>query len=137
MQVCVSVEHAPKRVNWSNEIILSSALNLLKKQGLKAAAKQLSVSRHALRQALNRRGLEFRTYAGYKKNVALPVQDRIFEISRFEGVDPFLAQEAITNKPDNGCSWPIGDLAKGHFNFCGKPRTQKAYCGECAKLAYI
>jgi len=51
---------------------------------------------------------------------------------------PFKAVEALNAKPENGCSWPIGDLESGNFKVCGAKRARhKSYCPSCLMLAQL
>lgn len=130
-----SIENC-KRINWNKGTILSDALEGVKNQGLSWTAKNLGIGIHALRFALRRRGIDSRVYA--RKYESHPKSDRLIRVPIVRAPDPFLAQEAILDKPDNGCSWPMGDLANGDFHFCGKLRKAgKPYCKGCCKRAYL
>jgi hypothetical protein len=135
-------ENAPivRRKTWLR-LDIAQALKDLETASLEVVAKQIGVSRNSLRFAINRAGIDLRAYRSFK---ARERDKRRFPKSASQSflapneAKPFVAMEAIEAKPDNGCSWPIGDLESGEFSFCGQPRLfKKAYCAACMGKAYV
>ena len=137
MTVSVQTAFSKKRINWNQGPILKLAIEGLKNHGLKKTANQLKISQSAIRFALKRRGIETRILRKSKPQ-SVRIADQICIVPRIKTDDPFLAQSAFEARPDNGCSWPIGELADGDFHFCGKPKLSgKSYCKACYSRAYI
>lgn len=130
-----------KRTSW-NEARIKQALVTLKTHNLRATAIKLDVSLNSLRHALSREGVSIRAYRklakGRKQLAHGHSRASAFVSPEIGGEErPFLAMAAFEDRPHNGCSWPIGDLDKGAFKFCDKPRvSKKPYCSECLKRAY-
>jgi len=137
MSVSIQSIVTKKRINWNNEPLLQTALENLKNHGLRKTAHKLNVSVCALRFALKRRGIRASAIT-YTKRTNVRIADKIGAISRVSTPNPLQAEEALEHKPDNGCCWPMGDLANGNFRYCGKPkRLGKSYCEQCYKRAYV
>jgi hypothetical protein len=125
-----------RRTVWSEDK-LEKALSALKISSFEQAAQRLNVTQASLSRALRRRGFSIRAHMARPKAKPAPAPAH-FKSDFYIGENaPFLAMQAFESKPDNGCSWPLGDLAGDSFSFCGKPRAAKgAYCPECFKRAY-
>ena len=45
------------------------------------------------------------------------------------GVDSSICLDALEAVPDDGCMWPIGDVGRPGFRYCGTPRRRgSSYC---------
>lgn len=131
-----------RRKTWL-QLDIAQALSDLERLSLRAVADKIGVSQNALRFAIDRAGIDLHAYRSAK------AKERAKLGPRFKGqikrsflspneAKPFVAMDAIEAKPDDGCSWPIGDLEEGEFSFCGQPRLfKKAYCAACMSKAYV
>jgi hypothetical protein len=132
---------AAQRKTWNNGDI-SQALTMLKTHDLKATSKQMDVTFHSLRQALSRAGISVRVYRKAMK-ARKAVAHHTNRPQAFIAPSPIdsnrseLAMLAFERKRENGCSFPIGNLDEGEFDFCNEPRMRlKPYCEACSKRAY-
>lgn len=128
------------RTVWNNERLREALTSLKTTKNIKETAKQLGVPTTNLSRALRRRGFVIRaTVARMKIDCGShKARTAIWGPNQFISDEaPFNAQAAFEAKPINGCSWPIGDLAKGDFRFCGAKRAKGSYCGACHERAHL
>lgn len=112
-------------VKWDSELV-AQALELLRKHGPALAAQRLGVSRNSLRDALRVRGhkVSMRTKIKLKKQAK---RTRAFVKPAENPMRPFIAMAAI-EADKGGCRYPLGDLDKENFRYCGRDVNRKGYC---------
>jgi len=121
-----SVMRIDRRPKWDDALV-DTALAMLKHDEPAFVAKKLNVPYHGMRKALSRRGYQLRQFLrkrpkGHRGRLSAFVKpsdtNRAFE-----------AMKAMENDP-GGCRFPIGDLDKGNFRFCGSDPETGSYCNH-------
>lgn len=113
---------------------MDNALEMLKVHKPSFVAHELGVKYETLRKALGRRGIKLSDYAPKPKGRTAP--RRAFIAPSENPERAFHAMAAFENDP-GGCRYPIGDLDKGNFRFCGREANNKTYCPSHHEATHI